>query len=105
VAKKNGTIQPTDGGFAFVVDGKVLHEAASRALCGMWGARAGYYQGVTPRRRKPEIPPDLENFRIVKRRLAAALVGEGYPRFLAESRAGLWGPVYQMGANTFGHQW
>jgi hypothetical protein len=70
----------------------------------MWAARQGIYQGKTPRRRKPEIPPDLENFRIVKRPVAAALVGEGYPRFLEESNAGLWGPVYQMGANTFGHQ-
>jgi hypothetical protein len=56
-----------------------------------------------PPRRQVEIPADLEDLRVIKSPLAAKLVGEGYPRFLEESKTGLWGPRIQVGAKTFGH--
>jgi hypothetical protein len=104
-AKKNvATIQPTERGtYVLVVDDNVRHEARTRALCAMYGARQGLYKGRTPRRRPAVIPSDLEDLRVIRNPQAAKIVGEGYPRFLAESKAGLWGPRVQVGVNIFGH--
>ena len=99
----NAIIEPTERGtYALKVDGKVLHEAPSRALCGMWGARKGYYQGVTPRRAKPTIPAEIEDESIKKIKLLAEMSGESYPRFLAEAKAGTYGELYQLGKNSLG---
>ena len=104
MAKKNATIQPTDRGFAVVVNGKVLRDNfPSRALAAMWAARQKIYQGKTPPRRQVEIPPDLENLRVIRRPQAAKIVNKSYRQFRAESDAGLWGARYQIGINTVGH--
>jgi hypothetical protein len=98
-------IIPTDDGrFAVVVDGEIVRSGfISRGHGAMWATRQGLYTGKTPRRPKINIPTELEDHRILKRTVAAKLVGEGYPRFLAESNAGLWGPRYQLGARGLGH--
>jgi hypothetical protein len=100
----NATIQPTDHGtFAVVAGGKVLRDDfPTRALAAMWGTRQGVYQGKHPPRRRPEIPADLADERILKLPLAAKLAGRGYPRFLAEAKAGMWGELYQIGRTSFG---
>jgi hypothetical protein len=94
---KNATIEPTDRGtFVVVDDGKVLHEARSRALCAMWGSRQRVYKSPVPPRRKPEIPDALADEQILKLPLAAKLTGRGYPRFLDEAKRGMWGELYQL---------
>ena len=100
---KNATIQPTESGtYAVVVNGKVLHESPTRALAAMWGAKRRVYKSPVPPRRKPEIPDALADEQILKLPLAARLTGRGYPRFLAEAKAGVWGELYQLGKNIFG---
>jgi len=100
------TIRSSPSGFALVdAGGAVIRDGfRTRALAAMWGTRQKLYTGTTPRRQKIAIPAELEDHRVLKRPVAATLVGEGYPRFLEESNAGLWGPVIRMGANTFGHR-
>ena len=98
----NAIIEPTERGtYALKVDGKVLHEAPSRALCGMWGARKGYYQGVTPRRAKPTIPAEIEDHSIKPIPLLAKMSGDSYRTFLKDAKRGRYGPLYDLG-NGFG---
>jgi hypothetical protein len=99
---KNAIIQLTERGtHAVVVGGKVRYEARTRAGAAMWGARAGVYRGVTPPRRKPPIPPDLEDESIKPIPLLARMSGDSYRTFLADAKAGRYGPLYEL-ANGYG---
>jgi len=100
--KQTTTIEPSGDGFAVITDGKTIRDGfVSRGHAAMWAARKGLYQGHTPRR-KPEIPVSLADEQILKLPLAAKLTGRGYPRFLAEAKAGVWGELFQLGKNIFG---
>ena len=68
----------------------------------MWAARQKIYTGTTPRRRQPEIPPELEDESIKKIKLLAEMSGESYPRFLAEAKKGKYGELYRLGKKILG---
>ena len=73
-----------------------------RGHAAMWAARQKIYEGTTPRRRQQEIPPELVDESIKPIPLLAKMSGKGYPRLLAEAKAGLYGELYQLGKNSFG---
>jgi hypothetical protein len=103
-SKQTATIEPCGNGFAVAVGGEIIRAGfVSRGHASMWASRQHLYERKTPRRRQIELPPDLGDLRIVRSTHAAKIVGSSYPRFLEESRAGLWGPRVQISGNSFGH--
>jgi len=98
------TIRPSASGFALIgINGAVIRDGfKTRALAAMWAARKGLYQRTTPRPNKPTIPAELENDAIKGIPLLARLTGTAYWRFLAEAKCGLYGPLIQLGPNSFG---
>jgi hypothetical protein len=101
--KKRATIQPSDAGFAIINDGEIIRDGfTSRGHAAMWAARQKIYQGKHAPRRKPEIPPELEDESIKKLRLLAAMSGKSYWRFLAEAKSGVYGELYLLGKKTLG---
>ena len=102
MVKNAATIQSTGRGtYAVVLGGKVRHEARTRALAAMWAARQKIYQGTTPRRAKPPIPAEIEDYSIKPIPLLAQMSGDSYRTFLADAKAGRYGPLYQL-ANGLG---
>ena len=67
----------------------------------MWGTRQKLYQGSGPPRRKPAIPPNLEDESIKPIPLLSRMSGDSYPTFLADAKAGRYGELYRL-ANGFG---
>src|SRR5262249_36964129 len=102
MSKQTATIEPCGNGFAVAVGGEIIRAGfVSRGHASMWASRQHLYKRKTPRRRQIELPPDLGDLRIVRSTHAAKIVGASYPRFLEESRAGLWGRI-QISGNSFG---
>jgi hypothetical protein len=97
--RPRATIHATDRGtFAVAVDGVVLRDDfKTRALAAMWATRQKIYEGTSPRRTKPIIPPELEDQSIKPTRLLAAMQGESHWRFMIDARAGLYGELYPLG--------
>jgi hypothetical protein len=94
--QSQATIRKTSNGFGVVVDGKVVSEHKTRALCAMWASRKGLYRGTTQRKRQPEIPHDLADEAVRGIPLLARLSGDSYPTFLADAKAGRYGELYQL---------
>lgn len=101
---KNARIIPSDNGFAVVVGRHVFRDGfKDRAVAAMWASRQKsiIYKGITPRRAKPPIPPDLEDESIKPIPLLASMSGDSYRTFLADAKSGRYGELYQL-ANGFG---
>jgi hypothetical protein len=103
-SKSQATIVATDDGqFAVVLDGEIIRSGfKTRGHGAMWATRQGIYQGTTARRPEKQIPPALEDESIKRIPLLARMSGKSYPRFLAEVKAGMYGPVFQLGRNALG---
>jgi len=102
-SKQTATIEPCGNGFAVAMHGEVLRTFRTKALACMWASRQKIYQRKTPRRQQIALPDDLGDLRVIKSSHAAKIVGASYPRFLEQSKSGLWGPRIQISAISFGH--
>jgi hypothetical protein len=102
MSKQNAAIIASDNGFAVVVDGEIVRDGfVGKGHAAMWAKRRGIYHRQGPVRRKPEIPANLEDDAIKPIPLLARMSHSGYPKFLAEAKAGLYGELYAVG-NGYG---
>ena len=98
LAMPQATIIETSNGFAVSLNGTIVRDGfTSRGHAAMWATRQKIYQGTTPRRAKPTIPAEIEDYSIKPIPLLAAMSGDSYPRFLADAKAGKYGPLYPLG--------
>jgi hypothetical protein len=103
--KQNVTINPSKGGFAIYANGEIVRDGfTSRGHAAMWATRQGLYQSTRTHKRNVRLPiPDaLVGERIFGLPFYAHLQNRSYHSFLAEARAGKWGPLLKISKRYFG---
>jgi hypothetical protein len=100
---KQAKIISSGDGFAVAVDGENVRTGFnSRSLAAAWAARKGLYRRTTKPTRPTHIPAEFVEECIWRLRPLAKMSGDGYPRFLADAKAGVYGPLYRIAKNCFG---
>jgi len=95
---KQASIIASDNGFAVSLDGVIIRDGfVSPGHASMWAKRQKIYESKSPPRRKPQIPPELENHAIKPTRLLAAMSGQSHRHFMVDARAGRYGELYSLG--------
>jgi hypothetical protein len=102
--KKISVREIEPGNFAVVgADGRLIRDGFRTLQTGwMWAARKGLHKGRNKLKPALVVPPDLENERILGLPLLAKMSNRNYGEFLADAKAGVFGPLLRVNDRHWG---